>query len=43
MVSDPETLVAPYLKYFEQVDDTDLKCMLSNYCQFAQAHRDDCR
>ncbi|KAJ7863423.1 hypothetical protein B0H13DRAFT_2565205 [Mycena leptocephala] len=25
-ISDPETLVAHYLKHFEQVDDTDLKC-----------------
>jgi hypothetical protein len=29
-ISNPETLVAQYLTYFEQVDDIDLKCMLSD-------------
>jgi hypothetical protein len=29
-ISDLESLVAQYLKHFEQIDDTDLKCMLSD-------------
>jgi hypothetical protein len=29
-LSNAETQVAQYLKHFEQVDDTDLKCMLSD-------------
>ncbi|KAJ7935867.1 P-loop containing nucleoside triphosphate hydrolase protein [Mycena leptocephala] len=30
-IPNPETLISQYLKHFEQVDDTDLKCMLSNH------------
>jgi hypothetical protein len=29
-IPNPETLVTQYLKHFEQVNDTDLKCMLSD-------------
>jgi hypothetical protein len=30
MIPNVETLVTQYLKHFEQVEDVDLKCMLSN-------------
>jgi hypothetical protein len=30
LISDPETLISQYLKRIEQVDDTNLKCMLSD-------------
>jgi hypothetical protein len=42
-ISNPESLIAQYLKHFEQVDDIDLKCMLSALFQFVRAHMDGSR